>query len=134
MVVCPHCKERRFFPGRPPKDVLVVLQCPSCRELAIVFRHKVIPLSQRIIEKGTREERVTHYATILDELLQAGFLRSPGREGTPPADAAPPFPGDESSCDFEPDREPITNEEFERFHRIELRCIDNAAYFKRHFG
>ena len=134
MVVCPHCKAHRFFPGRPPKDVLVVLQCPSCRELVIMFRHKVIPLSQRIIEQGSREERVTHYATILDELLQAGFLRPPGGDGGPPADAAPPFPGAESLYDSDPDREPITDEEFERFHRIELRCIDNAAYFKRHFG
>jgi len=28
----------------------------------------------------------------------------------------------------------ITPEEFDKFVRIDLKCLDNAAYFRRHFG
>lgn len=116
--------------ARVPKDVIVVMPCPSCHELAVVFRNRVIALNRRVIERGTFDERKVHLAEVIAEFLEAGIL--------------PPFP-EEGETTFEPfgasEEEPdeaepelITQEEMDRFTRIELKRLDNPAYFKRHFG
>lgn len=136
-VVCPHCKAHRIVTPRPPKDVVVVMPCPACHELVVLFRNKVIALNRRIIERGSMEERKNHLADIIGEFLDAGAF-APDSEGAiaefgvmggqqgPPRRASEENGGSTST--------PITDEEWERFLKIDLKCIDNAAYFKRHFG
>ena len=139
MVVCPHCKSGRIVSARIPKDVVVVMPCPACRELSVVFRDKVIPLNRKIIEEGTLEERKTHLASVIAEFLEAGLFPPSGIEAlnsgleeaterrqrpqTSPDNTAPDEP-----------LAPISKEEFDKFVRIDLKCIDNPAYLKRNIG
>jgi hypothetical protein len=126
--------------------VVVVMPCPSCHELVVLFRNKVIPLSRKIIEHGTREERKMHLADIIDEFLDAGAFLSAGedsedaeQESEPATDSPARLlrrrPRDAESASEEASADPpITQEEFDRFLKIDLKCIDNATYFKKHFG
>lgn len=137
MVVCPHCKARRIITARVPKDVVAVMPCPSCHELAVLFRDKIIPINRHILEEGTKEERTQHLAQVITEFLEAGIL--PFQEGdsgfTPreedgleESESHPELPEGLNAMD------PISDKELEKFARVDLKCLDDAAYFKRHFG
>lgn len=136
MVICPHCKSHRIITSRVPKDVVAVMPCPNCHELAVLFREKIIPINRRILEEGSKEERTQHLAQVITEFLEAGILpfqegeggfHSPADrdDGTDDLDA---IPDDLSGMD------PISDKEAEKFARVDLKCLDDAAYFKRHFG
>ncbi|MCF6284038.1 MAG: hypothetical protein L3K26_02460 [Candidatus Hydrogenedentes bacterium] len=137
MVKCPHCKSHRIITSRIPKDVVAVMPCPSCNELSVLFRNKVIPINRRILEEGTKEERTQHLAQVITEFLEAGIL--PFQDGSPgfesaiemPAKGMPDF---DSASDALQSLEPISDKEAEKFGRVDLKCLDDAAYFKRHFG
>jgi len=118
-----------------PKDVVVVVPCPKCHELVVLFRKRVIPLSRRIIEQGTFEERKTHLATVIAEFLEAGMLPTDSTHcstdlesflETGSTDELDPF-------DLDGPTSEISDQEMEKFVRIDLKCIDNEAYFNRHF-
>ena len=132
-VVCPHCNERALSVSRVPKDVVAVMPCPACQELAILFRDKVIPLSRRIVEEGTIEERSTHFATVIAEFLEAGLFPIRGIHTV----------GDEAHGDAEQTNAPteveldtsqITDREIEDFVRVDLKSLDDASYFRENFG
>lgn len=132
MVVCPHCKTHRIVTSNVPKDVIVVMPCPACHELTVFFRNRVIALNRRVIERGTFNERKNHLAEVIAEFLEAGILPLMGEEpleaGLDAAGGAPVPPRRRRSRDL------ITEEEVERFTRIELKRLDNPTYFRRHFG
>lgn len=136
MVVCPHCKSHRIITTRVPKDVVAVMPCPKCHELAVLFREKIIPINRHILEEGTKEERTQHLAQVITEFLEAGIL--PFQEGGRDFDASG-FLTDASE-DVEDDTDellsmdPISDKEAEKFARVDLKCLDDASYFKRHFG
>ncbi len=138
-VVCPHCKSHRIVTSKVPRDVVVVMPCPACHELCVLFRDKVIPLSRRIIEQGSFEERKAHLANIIAEFLDPSLL---GRimegmeEGLQRAFEDPRLwrPAVSDEPEYVEDRGEITEEEVARFLKFELKCLDNSAYFKRHFG
>ena len=135
MLVCPHCKKHRIVTSRIPSDMVVVLPCPSCHELSVVYRNHVIPISRRIIERGSFEERKTHLAEVIAEFLEAGIFPTGGdacgdacaKDSDMPAAA-------EDAVETDIEFKPISPEEMEKFARIDLKCIDNTAYFRRHFG
>ena len=136
MIVCPHCKAHRIVTSRVPKDVVVVVPCPACHELSVLFRGKVIPISRRILERGAKKERIRHLAHIIEEFLEAGVLPLRGKIPTgedesfgEPEDIAGDMPFDDG-----PPEVPISEKELEKFVRIDLKHIDNPTYFKRHFG
>ena len=139
MVVCPHCKSGRIESAKIPTDVVVVMPCPACRELCVIFRDKVIPLNRKIIEQGTMEERKMHLANVIAEFLEAGMFPPRGIEAMYSGRETPSEEKEETGA---PQREtgpeepmaPISKEEFDKFVRIDLKCIDNPAYFRRHFG
>ena len=135
MVVCPHCKSRRIITSRVPKDVVAVMPCPSCHELAVLFRDKIIPINRRILEEGTKEERTQHLAQVITEFLEAGIL--PFHEGDHEFEASNELAeqGDEGTDDTSLEAmDPISDKEAEKFARVDLKCLDDAAYFRRHFG
>ena len=132
MLVCPHCTSHRMLAVRPPKDVVVVMPCPACQGLVVLFRNKVIALSRGTLEKGTREQIITHIADVIGEFLDAGVFPGFGEHGA--TDAAQEAESREDESETESSSPPISKEEMERFVKIELKCIDNPAYFKRHFG
>jgi hypothetical protein len=133
MVICPHCKSHRILGVRPPKDVVVVMPCPACHELIVLFRSKVIALNRRILEQGARAQIITHIADVIGEFLDAGVLPGLGEHGAAQASAEE---GASAQGEGEDESEAplISQEEMERFVKIELKCIDNPSYFKRHFG
>lgn len=142
---CPHCKAPHIISTKSPKDVVVVLQCPACHELVVVFRSKAIALNRRIVEQGTTEERKAHMAEVIVEFLEASDLLHM-INGTLSQNPVP----DEDSPEGESVREslspeslmeaaarrpgPITSDEMRRFLEIELQCIDDPSYFRKHFG
>ena len=135
-VVCPHCKTHRILTEQMPQDVVVVVLCPSCQELMVLFRNKVIGVSRKVLEPGTIEERAAHLAPVIARLLEAGML-SVGSEDAPeepPGAARADKPEQIGRRAKEATSRPISDREIERFLRFELKCIDDASYFKRHFG
>jgi uncharacterized protein YbaR (Trm112 family) len=141
MVVCPHCKTHRIVATRVPKDVVAVMPCPACHELAVLFRNKVIGLSRSIIERGTFDERKDHLATVIAEFLEAGILPLQQDDSENNAEgefALDPFralrPRRRPRGVKDETKDPISQEEVERFTRIELKRLDNPTYFRRHFG
>lgn len=136
-VMCPHCKTHRIVTAEIPRDVVIVLSCPGCHEWVILSRNKAIPLSRRILERGTLREKKLHLATVIAEFLEPGLF-SFGRKRPRPAHDAPDFEEDglapdDNEVDGEADA-PITDQEVEQFLQVELKLIDNPAYFKKHFG
>tara|TARA_R110001592_G_scaffold94018_1_gene272598 strand:+ start:360 stop:782 length:423 start_codon:yes stop_codon:yes gene_type:complete len=137
MVVCPHCKTHPIITTRVPQDVVAVMPCPSCNELAVLFRNKVIPIDRRILEEGSKEERTQHLAQVITEFLEAGIL--PFREGNPGFESSIDIPADDTEVvdgvnDELESLEPISQKEAEKFARVDLKCLDDSAYFRRHFG
>lgn len=133
--VCPHCKVHRIFTAKVSRDVVVVIPCPACHEWSVLFRDKVIPLNRRIIEQGTFEERKDHLAHVITEFLEAGVLPSLEGFAFPSQDQQQDSRQEEGDMpDDVEEMLPISDEEFQKFVRIDLKCIDNDAYFKRHFG
>lgn len=102
-----------------------------------MFHGKVIAINRKILTSGTREERKAHLAEIvdpfLDELLDSGFM---GIGQSRPAGHDPL--ADNTVPDFVPNdplmERLITQKEFDRFLKVDLKCIDNPSYFHRHFG
>ncbi len=137
MVVCPHCKSNRIITSRVPKDVVAVMPCPNCHEMAVLFRNKIIPINRRILEEGSREERTQHLAQVITEFLEAGIL--PFHEGDSDFDSDDDGDGDDPMDRLEAEQaieefEPISDKEAEKFTRVDLKCLDDSNYFKRHFG
>ena len=136
-IVCPHCKTKQVFAAHVPRDVIVVMPCPSCYELVLLFRNKVIAVSRKIIEEGSREERKAHFADIIDAFLdEPEFSARPeglagGREETL-GSAIAGLREEFGKAAQQP--RPISREEIDHFVQIELKSIDNATYFKKHFG
>lgn len=118
----------------------MVLPCPNCHELVVLFRGKAVALSRRIMERGSFDERKMHIAEIIAEFLEPGMLGLPISEVS--------YQGDETvedelpaALEAEPQPrprrrlgKPITEKEVDRFVRVDLNRIDEAAYFKKHFG
>jgi len=135
VVQCPHCQAKRSVASRVPRDVVVVMPCPDCKELAVLFRNLVIPLSRQILENGSRDERRRHLADVIAEFLESGLfpLRAEFNTGDFGDDQDNPFDADDT-LELGDDENPILQEEVDKFTRIDLKCLDNAAYFRRHFG
>lgn len=141
IVPCPHCGHKRIVTSIFPRDMVVVLPCPACRQLVVLFRKTAVGLNRDIIESGSFEQRKGHIADVIAKFLEAGILPI-GEELED--DLEPPHGfgrddnrdyNDEPAFDDEVKHmKPITEREVERFVRLELDRIDDAAYFKKYFG
>lgn len=131
-VVCPHCNSRRIVSAKVPKDVVMVVPCPSCLELVVLFRKKIIPLDKTILEQGTQEERKMHLAGIIAEFLEPGVFKL--GLATPRQEAAEGRPAPSVSREADVySEEPISDNEVERFVSVQLNRLDDPRYFRRHF-
>lgn len=131
--VCPHCGKQRIVTARIPRDLVVVLPCPSCHELVVLFRNKVVGLNRAIIERGSFEERKLHIAGVIAEFLEPGMLPFGAEASEAEANA---LPGAPDAGKGEPDAPlpPITQREIDRFVKIDLKRLDEPEYFKKFFG
>ncbi len=129
---CPHCGAPRILLSRIPKDVVAVLTCPNCTELVVVFRQHAAGLSRRVLEQGSFDEKRDHIAEVITEFLEPGFFQFPPAEAeelTEPEESAAIAPPGDS-----PLRDSISQTEMEQFVRVDLNKIDEAQYFRKHFG
>ncbi len=138
---CPHCGEKGFPIGKLPQEVVAILACPHCNELSVMFRKKVIALNRKILEAGSFDERKEHLATVIAHFLEAGAfpfdMAENGSDGAmfelphgldqPRRRRKPPQP-------IESYHAPISDQERDRFVQVDLKCIDNPAYFRKIFG
>lgn len=150
VLICPHCGNHRIVHSKVPKDVVVVLPCPSCHELVVLYRNRVIALSREIIEHGTFDERKMHIAGIIAEFLEAGIFPTQNAEQSEDArDDAEDHEAEEAedhesairgeasevpAHHVEETIAPIRQSEVDHFVKFDLIRIDDAAYFKKHFG
>lgn len=136
MVVCPHCRTHPLFAKKISKDMIVFASCPSCQELAVIFRDRVIPLNRKVIESGSFDEKKLHIAEVITHFLEAGFSILGESEELADTPFGRLFSGGQpgAAAPAESGQNLITEEEIERFSRIELKRLDNPVYFKRHFG
>ncbi|NLV43716.1 MAG: hypothetical protein GXY07_04375 [Candidatus Hydrogenedentes bacterium] len=132
---CPHCKEYGFHMGNLPREVIAVLACRHCEELSVLFRGKIIPLNKQILENGTMEERKMHLAEVIAQFLESGMFRFPAMEEETESaeDAAAPKPAFPFGLPRSAPDTPISDQELDRFIKIDLKCLDNPSYFKRIF-
>ena len=99
-------------------------------------------MNRRIIESGTFDERKEHLADVIAQFLEAGLLsfdsKSAGSDGAAYELSdmlrARPRKRRPRKAKKDADERPITDQEMDRFVRIDLKCIDNPTYFKRIFG
>lgn len=153
-VQCPHCGARGQI-MMPPVGAIIIGPCPQCNELVVVFCGHVLPLDKQIMESGNLDERREHLLSVLMEFLQdrIGKLMSEEAEAAEAAemdsgetldepDAAAvggtvPASGGAEALSDEQKRQgamtPISQSELERFASIDLKLLDNGAYFKSVF-
>ncbi|MCC6145053.1 MAG: hypothetical protein IT368_14705 [Candidatus Hydrogenedentes bacterium] len=141
-LVCPHCKAHRIVTSRVPQDVVVVMPCPACGELNVLYRNKAIALNRQVLESGNFEERKNHLAHVIAEFLDTGIFNGqwPSGFGIDHGDAS-----DENINPFEQERprprriprrraRPISDEEVERFVEQGLDQLDDPVLFRQIFG
>lgn len=140
-VVCPHCANRRIVASKVPKDVVVVLPCPACHELVVMFRHKVAALNREVLEHGTYDERKAHIAEIIAEFLEPGMFPLASLDVSATRDESLSGEVDDDDELELPDEvgmstpeSLISQREIDRFVKIDLQRIDDEKYFKKHFS
>lgn len=143
-VVCPHCKAHRILTSKIPRDVIVVMPCPACHEWVVLFLNRVLAVSRRILKHGTFEERKMHIASVIaqffeqDAEVEAGDDDDDaptGLDGLAQLRNSLRFQGGGFGRDVpEQTQPPITQEELDRFIKIDLRRMDDPEYFKKNLG
>ena len=130
---CPHCGAPRIVLSRIPKDVVVVLNCPNCTELVVVYRHRAAGLSRRVLEQGSFAEKKDHIAEIIAEFLDPSMLTFPPAETSDEEDL---LSGEEilDPVGDSPLTSPISQTEIEQFVRVDLNRLDESTYFRKYFG
>lgn len=128
----------------PPVGAIIIGPCPQCSELVVVFCGHVLALDKETMENGSTDDRREHLLGVLTDFLQDRIARllsddvellegEPGEEVSETGDAYgsgnPSF--DENR---QAEKNPISQTEFERFTDVDLKLLDNQAYFKSVFG
>jgi hypothetical protein len=132
-LVCPHCHSGRLAGAPVPKDVVVVMPCPACSGLVVMFRKKALALDRKILQAGSQQDRKMHIAGIIAEFLEPGLLKFATASG----DFEPEPDQPEAAAKVEissSDKPPISEDEVREFARVALRRIDDGEYFKRHLS
>ncbi len=143
MIICPHCNQQKIGSGKLPPDVVMILPCPSCHEFSIVFRNRAIPINRRIIEKGTRKERIEHLASIVEMFLDLAMPDldktneqiETKNESIEEESSRNIFKQNVSHQPFMKNQPPpISAEEVKTFIEKEINTIDDPEMFKKYFG
>ena len=129
--LCPHCNARTLPIGRVAGHVVAIMDCPCKEELLVLFQDKVIPLNRSILEEGDFASRKDHLGEIAARVFDWGVRAQRGE-----AAGAIEFTAEDARAlkrRTESQLPEITEEELSKFVRVDLKCLDNANYFRRHF-
>ena len=122
----------------PPVGAIIIGPCPQCKELVVVFCGQVLPLEKAIMESGSVEDRQEHLLSVLTEFLRDRI----GKIMSQPLDAEDTGMDDQFETPEEQANEQdaesattgeITQNELDRFVEVDLKLLDNTAYFKSVF-
>ena len=126
----------------PPVGAIIIGPCPQCQELVVVFCGQVLPLEKDIMSEGSLEERREHLMKVLTHFLNDRITKmlshDSGSNDSATRDAGDSdgkpsqglFSGDSNAVNSGP----ITQGELQRFSKVDLKLLDNSAYFKSVFG
>lgn len=141
-VQCPHCGARGQI-MIPPVGAIIVGPCPQCRELVVVFCGYVLSLDKERMESGSLAEQRDHLLSVLTEFLQDQVTKllsgeTPMEEGEMGDYYETPSESSEGNPEASESSKPrdggqISQSEFERFTEVDLKLLDNTAYFKSVF-
>lgn len=130
-VQCPHCGARGQIMV-PPVGAIIIGPCPQCNELVVVFCGHVLALDKETMENGTTENRRDHLLEVLTEYLQDKIAKLIGDPEEIELDQ-----GDIEELGapqkLEDIKRLISQVELERFTDVDLRLLDNKAYFNSIF-
>ncbi len=127
----------------PPVGAIIIGPCPQCSELVVVFCGHVLALDKETMENGSTENRREHLLGVLTDFLQDRISRLlsddvellEGEPGEEPAEADDAYGSGNLSFDEnrQAEKSPISQTELERFTDVDLKLLDNKAYFKSVF-
>lgn len=130
-VQCPHCGARGQIMV-PPVGAIIIGPCPQCNELVVVFCGHVLALDKETMKNGTTENRRDHLLEVLTEYLQDKIAKLIGDPEEIELDQ-----GDIEELGapqkLEDIKRLISQVELERFTDVDLRLLDNKAYFNSIF-
>ena len=145
-VTCPHCAAQGQIMV-PPPGAIIIGPCPECQGMVAVFCGRVLALDKAVMTEGTAQEKRNHVNAVLGNFLRDRVDRlfsdsgqSDGQSSapleTPARDPEPPVSPHEQKTPPVTHRNGsvITSEELESFRAIDLRLLDNSAYFKAIFN
>lgn len=141
-VQCPHCGARGQI-MIPAVGAVIIGPCPQCSELVVVFCGHVLALDKGLMESGSLGERRDHLLSVLTEFLREWVNKllsgeTPTEEGEMGDYYETPSEGSDGNPEASEssktrDRAQISPSEFKRFTDVELKLLDNTAYFKSVF-
>lgn len=132
-VKCPHCGAQGQI-MIPPMGAIIIGPCPQCSELVVIFCGHVLPLTRTEMESPEVDDRRKHLFGVLSEFLEDRVYKML-TEDVDFHDES--LEGSEYTEDVSSDLEaqnPIAQSELERFTDVDLKLLDNKAYFKTVFG
>ena len=129
-VECPHCGARGQIMV-PPVGALIIGPCPQCNELVVVFCGNVLALDKETMENGTTDDRRDHLMEVLTDFLE-DHVAALFYDDVELIEGHSEETGGELK--LEGQTSPISQDELERFRDIDLKLLDNQAYFKSVFG
>lgn len=146
-VECPHCGTQGQIMV-PPVGSIIIGPCPKCAELVVVFCGQVLALDKAIMTSSDIADRREHLLGVLTQFL-GNRIATLLTEDFVVDEAPVPNPSDFESLELddsimsvaapnpEPDanaEEHITQSEVEQFMDVDLKLLDNRAYFNSVFG
>jgi hypothetical protein len=148
-VQCPHCHAKGQIMV-PPVGAVIIGPCPHCQELVVVFCGQTLALDKMLMEEGPIEERREHLLGVLNEFLRdriSNLLteemiiqKSEEQQVAPDFDNFDDFAAnDDESMSLSEVTETIADatisqNEVDQFTDVDLKLLDNRAYFKSIFG
>lgn len=143
-VTCPHCSAQGKIMV-PPVGSVIIGPCPKCNELVVIFCGQALALDRVIMESESMEDRREHLLAVLNEFLReriTGILAEEnGMADVTPVDEGEigDFIADEEVADIEStgnddSEQVISQNEVDQFTEVDLKLLDNRAYFKSVFG
>lgn len=144
-VECPHCGTHGKIMV-PLVGSIIIGPCPRCTELVVVFCGQVLALDKEIMVSGDILDRREHLLGVLSTFLEdrIGTLLTEDfvidESSVPDAEENEKFLLDDEaagSSRVSPASEKeqwITQSEVDHFTEVDLKLLDNRAYFNSVFG
>lgn len=128
----------------PPVGAIIIGPCPQCNDLVVVFCGHVLALDKAIMENGETQDRREHLLGVLTEFLQSRIARLLSDEadfqesefdgdGLPEGELIAQTSESDVNAPRQSQDNPISQTELERFTDVDLKLLDNKAYFKSVF-